>query len=198
LASQARDDDHREPEGTMMKSSKVLRKMCAGLVAAVLAFGLGASPASAANVLKPMLLTFNDLPGLWAPDTQDCDNIFESLFEGRGAKTTAQVCLDDNDDVGITEVLGLWPTHLAAENAWREWVVEQYEGQPGLNIVNPHHRFPVQVVMAEDTSGGPALASWDVTAVKGRVFIFLFYAVGIRVDPVITIFERALNKISAT
>jgi hypothetical protein len=178
-----------------------LRNICAGLVAAVLAFGLGASPASAANVLKPMLLTFNDLPGFWAP-SQDpgLGTTMESVFQANGAKAVASTYMENNQDpaAGVDEVLGLWSTHLAAETAWHEWVLQEGDEQDstGLNRVNPHHHFSVPVVMDESGSaGGPTIASWTVTAVKGRVFVYLFYAVGIRVNPIITIFERALNKV---
>ena len=72
------------------------------------------------------------------------------------------------------------------------------EGEQGVNRAEPHRSLSVPVVMDEDTSMGPAFAGWDVTAVKGRVLILLNYSAGPKIKPVITIFERALNKIPLT
>ena len=181
-----------------MKSSRALRNASAGLAAAVLALGLGTSPASATNVLEPILLSFNDLPGpgFWAPDSQDCQGYtYQGVFRYTyGARSAIETCFDNSDEDIVDETLGLWPTHDAAEAAWHEWVVND-EGEQGVNRVKPHHTFSVPVVIDEDTSGGPAVVAWEMTAVKGRVLILLNYFAGPKVNPAITIFERALNKV---
>ena len=101
-----------------MKSRKVLRKMCVGLVAASLAaVGLGTVQASAANVLTPMLLSFSELPGIWAPDSQDCNPAtYQGLIRsGYGARDAVETCFDNGAQDIVDETLGLYTNHLAAE-----------------------------------------------------------------------------------
>jgi hypothetical protein len=180
-----------------MGGSKALRAASAGLVAPLLAFGLATSQADASNVLVPMLLTFSDLPGTWAPDPQSCQGYtYQNLFRyGYGAKDAVETCLDNSADDLIDETLALYPSHLAAEAGWHKWVVDD-ERDKGTNRVKVHVTFPVPVIFDELTPVGPSNALWDVDAVKGRVVIFLNYAAGPKVDPVIGIFHKALGKVS--
>ena len=52
------------------------------------------------------------------------------------------------------------------------------------------------VVFDEQEVEGIAL--WDVTAVKGNVLVLLNYAGGPQINPVITIFRKALGKVRGT
>ncbi len=180
----------------MIRKWKVVRKMSTALLAAVLAFSLGTGSAGATSVLQPMLLTYSDLFGWWAPDTgANCLAQFdESDFQHDGAGPVAGTCLGDKNFDEVDELLGLWPSHVAAEDAWHTWVVNDEQNQ-GVNRVNPHHSFPVPVVFDEDTSNGIGTVSWEVTAVKGRVFVDLVCIQGPKVNPVSAIFEKALAKI---
>lgn len=181
-----------------MGTRKFLSKLGGGLVAAILTLGIVTVQASAANVLIPMLLTFNDLPGTWAPDPQDCEPyIYQGLIRyDYGATDAVETCLDDSAENIVDETLGLYRTHAAAEAGWHEWVVND-EGEQGVNRVKVHVTFPVPVVFDESTFAGPSNAVWDVTAVKGRVLVYLNYAGGPQVDVVIGIFDKALNKVHA-
>jgi hypothetical protein len=182
-----------------MISWKGVRSACAGVLVAA-ALVAGASPANAANILTPMLLTFNDLPGFWAQESpHDCQTSqMESLFDAAGARPSVAGCLQDRNFNMVDETLGLWPTHSEAEAAMHDWIVQDEQIINDLYPVNPHHGFPVPVIMLESLAAGPANAFWEVAAVKGRIFVDFGYQTTLRVNLVITYFERALNKIGPT